>query len=420
MPAKPKGARLYLEPERRTREGKLHTSARWIIRDGEARISTGCAEGEVGRAEAALAEYLKRKHEAQLTLEVTAAQGDRRAPADVPIADVLSLYVDHKSEDGLASLSDMMLRVGSLNDWWGNRPLSSITILTCREYLKHRLEQPNRRVMTERTGTPPKPIKPASVRRELEDLQAAVNYHRKCGLCTEVVSVWLPPKAPPKTAYLTETDAAKLLWAMWTMREAQKRNRKGENAGPAQPTKKYTGRHLARFLLVGLYTGTRASAICAASFWREPGRSWVDVDRGLFYRLADGQQETKKRQPPVRILPRLLAHLRRWKAQAEAERALAHREHREPRFGNAVVEWQGQPIKSVRKGFASAALKAGLDPKIVTPHILRHTAATWMMQRGKLTVWDAAGILGMTVEVLERHYGHHRPDFQQKLDGAFK
>jgi integrase len=54
---------------------------------------------------------------------------------------------------------------------------------------------------------------------------------------------------------------------------------------------------------------------------------------------------------------------------------------------------------------------AGID-RHITPHILRHTAATWAMQRG-VNVWDAAGWLGMSPEVLERVYGHHHPDFQR-------
>jgi integrase len=41
---------------------------------------------------------------------------------------------------------------------------------------------------------------------------------------------------------------------------------------------------------------------------------------------------------------------------------------------------------------------------------MRHTAATWLMQRG-VNLWTAAGYLGMTVEVLERVYGHHHPDY---------
>ncbi len=47
----------------------------------------------------------------------------------------------------------------------------------------------------------------------------------------------------------------------------------------------------------------------------------------------------------------------------------------------------------------------------VTPHTLRHTAATWLMRAGT-DLWQAAGYLGMTVETLERVYGHHHPEFQ--------
>ncbi len=58
-------------------------------------------------------------------------------------------------------------------------------------------------------------------------------------------------------------------------------------------------------------------------------------------------------------------------------------------------------------------MAAGID-RHITPHILRHTAATWAMQRGS-DVWAAAGWLGMSPEVLERVYGHHHPDFQRDV-----
>ena len=48
---------------------------------------------------------------------------------------------------------------------------------------------------------------------------------------------------------------------------------------------------------------------------------------------------------------------------------------------------------------------------------LRHTAATWVMQNGG-DLWQAAGFLGMTVEMLERVYGHHHPDFQREAAEA--
>ncbi|MGC1562842.1 MAG: site-specific integrase, partial [Bradyrhizobium sp.] len=52
----------------------------------------------------------------------------------------------------------------------------------------------------------------------------------------------------------------------------------------------------------------------------------------------------------------------------------------------------------------------------VTPNTFLHTAATWLMQRGA-PLWEAAGFLGMSVEVLQENYGHHHPDF---MHGAAK
>ena len=68
-------------------------------------------------------------------------------------------------------------------------------------------------------------------------------------------------------------------------------------------------------------------------------------------------------------------------------------------------------MKSVKTGFAHAVAIAELGGK-VTPHTLRHTAATWLMQLG-VPIWQAAGYLGMSVQTLERTYGHHHPDYMR-------
>jgi hypothetical protein len=65
--------------------------------------------------------------------------------------------------------------------------------------------------------------------------------------------------------------------------------------------------HLARFILLGLYTGTRAAAIAAASPERGADRSFVALEDGIYYRLQEGRRATNKRQTPVPIPPRLLA-----------------------------------------------------------------------------------------------------------------
>jgi integrase len=55
----------------------------------------------------------------------------------------------------------------------------------------------------------------------------------------------------------------------------------------------------------------------------------------------------------------------------------------------------------------------GSQDKNASPHTLRHTRATWLMQAG-IDMWEAAGALGMSVNVLTKVYGKHSPDFQSR------
>jgi Phage integrase family len=66
-------------------------------------------------------------------------------------------------------------------------------------------------------------------------------------------------------------------------------------------------------------------------------------------------------------------------------------------------------IERIATRMAEADRPAILLDADVTPHTLRHTAATWLMRAG-VDKWEAAGFLGMSVEMLDRVYGHHHPD----------
>lgn len=214
----------------------------------------------------------------------------------------------------------------------------------------------------------------------------------------------LPEKGPARDRWLERDEAAKLLWASWRHKEEQTIHR-GKNKGIKIKTGKYTLRHVARFILIGLYTGTRASAIAAASPRKKEGHAYVDLDLGLYHRLAIGRRATNKRQPTVPLPDRLLVHMRRW-----CDKKI---------IANHFVEWQGHGVKSVKNGFARAVEVAKLDltDGNVTPHTLRHTAATWLMQLGT-DPWEAAGNLGMSVKVLIDTYDHHHPDYMREASDA--
>jgi integrase len=281
-------------------------------------------------------------------------------------------------------------RILKLAEFFESDTLANINGARCRAYVTWRSKQFRKACKPEKTERPALPITEATARRELEDLRAAINHHRREGLCSEIVSVVLPEKSDPRDVWLTRSQAAQMIWTAWRAKQVM----------PNGATRRAVGKHIARFMLVGMYTGTRHAAITGAALQPAIGRGYVDLERGVFHRRAAGARETKKRQPPVRLPDRLLAHMRRWQRRGISN--------------VAVVEWNGKPVRSVRKGFAATVAAAGLPisgPDKVTPHTLRHTAATWAMQNGA-DLWEAAGFLGMTVEMLQERYGHHHPDFQ--------
>jgi integrase len=157
-----------------------------------------------------------------------------------------------------------------------------------------------------------------------------------------VVRVSLPRKGEARDRWLTRLEAAALIWQCWRYREKQT-VQAGSAKGRVIPTGKRPLRHVARFILIGAYAGTRAGAIATASPYAEQGRSFVDLERCIFYRKAIGKRATKKRQTPVPVRPRLLTHLRRWK-----ERKL---------IANCFVEFNGKPVASVKK---SSERRSGL------------------------------------------------------------
>ena len=355
MPQRSKGARLWLEPANGRR------LATWVIRDGKLKQRTGFRADQAQEAERALADYIGAKYEAPRRRE--------RDSAQVKVADVISIYaVDVAGRH--ARPAETAARLGRLLEFFGDRTLAHVSRATCNAYVAARL-------------------KPEAARRELADLRAAIRHHWAEGLCATLTPVTLPPRSRlARDRWLTRSEAAALLWGAWRYREIQKGHRTG----------RHSLRHIARFVLVGLYTGSRAGAICGAALTPAIGRGWVDLDSGIFYRSAIGAAATKKRQPAVRIPPRLLAHMRRW--------------HRKGASVRAVIEWNGARVTKINKAFRSACTLAGLSVDVV-PHTLRHTCATWLAQRG-VPVHEICGFLGMTEEMFNRVYGHHHPDYQSR------
>ncbi|GMA74424.1 hypothetical protein GCM10025880_08410 [Methylorubrum aminovorans] len=314
MPRAAKGPRLYLVAARRNAEGRIVTAARWVIRDGSKMLSTGCREGDVAGAHQALADYLRAAHR---------PARNQRGLDEISIADVLSIYAtDHVAQH--PDRHRIAQRLQRILDWWGGKTLAQVTGATCRAYTTHRGN----------TG---------GARRDLQDLSAAIGHHHREGYHREIVKVALPKRGEARDRWLSRSEVAKLVWTMWRAREGSRADGKAGNTTEGR----YTMRHLARFVLLAYSTASRPGAVLTASWEAAAGRSYIDLDRGVFYRLREGARETNKRQPPVRLPRSILAHLQRWRRLSNSG-------------SGYVVEWRGQPVARVKVGFANAVKLAGL------------------------------------------------------------
>lgn len=375
-----KGTRLWLQPERRDkRTGDLLERSVWVIRDGTRKRSTGCAPADREGAEIKLADYIASRHRPEVQ---TSAD-----PRQVLISDILNLYLRDRAPEH-ARPKETLQRILALAEWWTD-PVQARADLDA-----GRIDDRFTGVAADVRGATCRCFakfigRPAWARRLLEDLRAALNYAFDEGVIDRRIAVALPDKPVARDVWMTRSEAAKLIWSAWRYTEAEANLPNGRAA-------RHTRRHLARFILVALYTGTRKTAILEAAFERTPGFGYVDLDKGVFYRRAAGRKETKKRQPPAPLPRRLLAHMRRWRARGQA----------------FVVEWNGQPVSEIDHAFRALARACNMPQ--VTPHTLRHTAATWAMQNGG-DPWKLSGYLGMSLQTLLDTYGHHHPDH---LDGA--
>lgn len=269
------------------------------------------------------------------------------------IAEVLAAYGSEAAPEK-PSARNIGYHISNLLKWWGSKRVADIGVKSCKEYVKTK--------------------KPAGAWADLKTLKAAVKYwHLEYGPLDSLPLFWKPQLNQPKERWLTRSEAARLLWA----------------------ARRY--QHLRRFILLGLYTGSRPGVLLRLR--------WPQVDLGteLMSRTPAGKaQDKRKRAPKVKLGRRIMAHLRRWKRLDGDEQVVCHFLDRWHPGAREVVDPHGAWDKII----AEAKLPG------VTRHTLRHTRATWMMQKG-VPIWEAAGFLGMTVKTLERVYGHHSPDHQE-------
>ena len=240
--------------------------------------------------------------------------------------------------------------------------VTAIDIPACRDYRLHRAT-----------------VSGSTVRRELGVLQAAVNHSikwRRLDLpANRLPSFELPPASKSKTVWLFKPELERFL----------------EVAGEEDE-------RVFRFVQIAYHTASRKRAVETLP--------WARVDEEA--RRIDLQDPdapvTKKRRPIVPISEPMALELLEMRS-------------------TATTPWVLGSTASIRPAFDRITQLAGLatlpqrglrQAGTLTPHVLRHSRATHLLEAGK-PLWAVAALLGDSVQTVLKVYGHACPDF---LDGV--
>jgi len=234
--------------------------------------------------------------------------------------------------------------------------------------------------LTHVTSLNRKTIKSSTARRELVVLSAALRWCWKEGKIDRPIPNHVASQAGPRERHLSRREVAALLAG------PSAGIRAGCATGPG------SNRHLARFILLALYTGTRHDAILRLQWTPNTGGGWIDLDAGVLYRKAAASVESSKRRPPVPIPPRLVPHLRRW-------RGLTAR---------YAIEYAGRQIKSKeRRAWRTARELAGLALK--SPPMSFDILVQPMLLQLGVSVYDVCRCAGARLRTSSAHLRTSRP-----------
>jgi integrase len=394
----------------------------WVILDRGLHIRTGCGRDDIEGAAKALEAYIGTHH------RPTLGASD---PRFLAIADVLTFYESlkrPKSEDPrLVDQHELLvIRLQDLNALFGAKKVSDIKAQLCRDFVDTSTGTPNDNNRIARIAPRENNVSDQTARRRLEDLRAAINAYLAEHTLNVVPKITLLRKSEGRQRWLTRNEAARLLGAaigyIW---DAQRKSWQRRDDGKLLRRERWLinrRRPAARFILIGLYSARREETIRRAQWLPITTQPWMNLGAMIYQGRGQTERATKKRRPPAKIANRLRPHLVRWRRldiarSAELRGAGIFGIDEEIRF---VVHrmHDGKPLAGkIRSAWEGIIEDAGLGEDVVR-HSLRHTVATWLMQKGT-DRWQAAGWLGMTLEQLENGYGHHHPDFQGEAAEAF-
>lgn len=278
--------------------------------------------------------------------------------------EIYASYQDDREKDGKL-IEAFKANWKALKPTFGKLTPDDITADLCRRYTEERCK-------TASQGT---------AWTELTRLRSCCNWAVKKRIITFKPDIWVPQKPEPKDRVLSLEEVWRLL------------------DGCLMP-------HVKLFVILALTTAGRTEALLELTWDR------VDFEAGTINLKVKVTQNplTKSVRKGRSVVP-----MNDWARVTllDAQKGA---------LTDNVIEWNGEAIKSIRKGFTEAVRRAGLGEWVprddkpeelvfcsdVTPHTLRHTAASHM-ETGGIPMGQISRFLGHKTESVTRNI-YAKPD----------
>ena len=292
------------------------------------------------------------------------------------------LYIERLRQEGGGNIERKQQQLDHhLIPSLGHKPLSQIATFDIERYKKLRSGQSIRSRKTLNPGEQHPIVGPATINRELATLSHLLHKALEWGWIDRFAGrIWKLKEGTGRIVYLAVEQANALLDAA----------RHDQN------------RQIYPFILIGLRTGMRKSEILSIR------RDHVDLAaRSIYVPHAKAGARTQPISPDL--------------AEFIAQYAQTLPPGTEWLFPSPGAR-KGHTV-DVRKGFVRCVAAAGLDPKQVVRHTLRHTAITHLVQAG-VDLPTVKRISGHKTLAMVERYAHqsgtHIADALEKLDDRYR
>jgi integrase len=258
---------------------------------------------------------------------------------------------------GRAVATTMKYTWKALEPHFGELEGGAVTVADCRAYTDARRKDGK---------------KDGSIHTELGHLRSVLVWAQKNRLIAHAPHIERPTKPEPKEGYLTRPEVARLMAAANTP-------------------------HIRLAILLLISTGARSAAALQLTWDR------VDFDRRMIQLRNPFDKAQRKGRATVPINDSLFSALK---------------EAKEGSLSPYVIEWAGGPVKSIKKGIKTAG--EGIGRPDTSPHMLRHSAAVWLVENGH-SMAEVAQFLGHSNQAMTfKVYGRYSPDYLRKLAASLE